>query len=149
MDKELELLISEKEVTVKGKQVIVKKISMLDTIRIASGLSGIVASVLKEDNAFGVALAKITYTPENGEDATVIKIMGLLEMIGLIGEDGVDMLKQVISRATTLTNQEIEDLDLLEGIDLIQDIYEVNEGFFKKCGEKLQAKMGAPQKKKK
>ena len=69
--------------------------------------------------------------------------MGLLEMIGLIGEDGVDMLKQVISKATTLTNQEIEDLDLLEGIDLIQDIYEVNEGFFKKCGEKLQEKMSS------
>lgn len=148
MDKELELLTSEKEVTVKGKQVIVKKISMLDSIRIASGLSGVVANVLKEDSAFGAALAKITYTPEKGEDDTVIKIMGLLEMIGLIGEDGVNIIKQIISKSTTLTNKEIEDLDLLEGTDLLFDIYEVNESFFEKCGKRLQERLN-PKKAKK
>lgn len=144
VDKELELLISEKELEFGDKQVVVKKISMLDTIRIASRLSDIITKVMDDSDVFSTAVAKLAFEPENGEDATAIRVMGLLELLGALGEDGADLLKNIIAKSTTLTPAEVEDLDIVEGLDIIMSVYEVNRGFFMKCGKKLMAKMEKP-----
>ena len=141
-DKELELLLSEKEVKFGDKDVVVKKLSMLDTIRIASNLSSVVANMMSNSDAVSGAIAKIGFKSEdNSGDESMIRVLGFVEILGLIGDEGVDLLKSVIDKSTTLTPQEIEDIDLIDGIDLIQAIYEVNKGFFKKCGKKLEEKM--------
>ena len=142
VNEELELLLSEKEVTFGDKKVVVKKLSMLDTIRIASNLSNVVANVMSNSDAVSSAIAKIGFKSEdNSGDESMIRIMGFIEMLGLIGDDGVDLLKSIIDKSTTLTAQEIEDIDLIDGMDLLQAIYEVNKGFFKKCGKKLEEKL--------
>lgn len=142
VNEELELLLSEKEVTFGDKKVVVKKLSMLDTIRIASNLSNVVANVMSNSDAVSSAIAKIGFKSEdNSGDESMIRIMGFIEMLGLIGDDGVDLLKSIIDKSTTLTAQEIEDIDLVDGMDLLQVIYEVNKGFFKKCGKKLEEKL--------
>ena len=140
VEKELELLLSEKEIKFGDKEVVVKKLSMLDTIRIASNLSEIIAQVVNNEEAVSSAIAKLSFKSEDGDD-TLIRIMGFIELLGLVGDDGVDFIKSIINKSTTLTGAEIESIDLVDGIDLLTSIYDVNEGFFKKCGKKLQEKM--------
>ena len=147
-DKELELLISEKELEFGDKQIVVKKISMLDTIRIASSLSDIIVKVMDDSDTFSTAIAKITFESEDGEDVTPIKIMGFLELIGAVGDDGVELLKNIIVKSSNLTPAELEDIDIVDGVDLVSAVYEVNKGFFMKCGKKLMAKMEKKKQKK-
>lgn len=150
MDKELELLISEKEVEVGGKQVVVKKISMFNTVRIASQISSVVAKVMEDTDRFTLSLAKVMYQPPEGEeDDMAVRLMGIVEIFGAIGDDGVDLLKNIITKSTNLTAEDAEELDIIEGVDILTSIYEVNKGFFVKCGKKLQEKMKKPTKTKK
>ena len=43
---ELEVLLADKEVTVNGNKVVVKRLSFLDTLRLTQHLSGIVTGLL-------------------------------------------------------------------------------------------------------
>ena len=78
-----------------------------------------------------------------------MRLMGVVEIFGAIGDDGVDLLKNIITKSTNLTAEDAEELDLIEGVDILTSIYEVNKGFFVKCGKKLQEKMKKPTKTKK
>ena len=142
-NEELELLISEKELTVNDKQVVVKKISMLNTIRIASNISDIVAKALSDTTAISSAIAKMMYKEEkDGEEYGFgIQATGVIELLGIIGDDGVSVIKDIIIKSTNLTGVEVEELDIVDGVDILLAIYEVNKGFFMKCGKKLQEKM--------
>lgn len=143
-DKEMEALLSEKEIVINDKQVIVKRIALLDTIRLTSNLSSIVASVLSNDRTFNLAVGKILYSAGEGEseeDVNNIRALGVVELIGLIGDDGVDLLKSLIMKSTNLSLADVEHLDCLDGIDVLSAIYEVNKGFFKKFIGKLREKM--------
>lgn len=162
MDKEMEVLLSEKELTFGDKTVVVKRIALLDTIRLASQISEIVSQVLSNDKIFGNAMGKLLYSgrPEKDKDGndiaydgeetadeiSSIRIMGAVELIGLIGDDGIELLKSLMQKSTNLTAQELENIDCVDGIDIIAEIYEVNKSFFGKCMSKLKEKM--PKKKK-
>ena len=157
MDKEMEVLLSEKEIKLGDRTVVVKRIALLDTIRLASHISEIVGSVMGNSALFDNAVGKILYSGRPVQDAegkeiryeneeTVndingIKVLGIVEFIGLIGDDGVDLLKDLIVKSTNLNESEIEDIDCIEGIDLISEIYTVNKSFFEKCMSKLGDKM--------
>lgn len=163
MDKEMELLLSEKEVTVGNKNVVVKRIALLDTIRLASQLSDIVSTVLNSNKDFDVALYKIFYNggrkDEDGNDIkeseneiNAIRFAGILELIGLVGDDAVNFLKNLIVKSTNISFEDVESVDASDGIDLLFTIYEVNKNFFKKCMSKLkgiQEKVETKEKKKK
>ena len=152
-NEELELLISEKELAIGDKTVVVKKISMLDTIRIAASISDLVARVMNDTNAFSTAIAKMMYKEEMAEDGESyglgIQAAGVIELLRIIGDDGVSVIKNIIVKSTNLTGVEVEELDLVDGIDLLITIYEVNKGFFTKCGKRLQEKLGSQKEKKK
>ena len=140
MDKEMELLLSEKEITLDGKQVIVKRIALLDTMRLTTHLSDVVSSVLSNESAFNKAMGKILFNGnENSTEADInsIKALGIVEMIGLIGEDGADFIRDLILKSTNLSSEDVEKIDCLSGIDLLTTIYEVNKSFFVKCMSKL------------
>lgn len=138
-DKEMELLLSEQEMTINGKKVVIKKIALLDTIRIASKISDVVARILGNPEAFDGILARVTYAKEGASEEEIngVRITGLIDLFGLIGEDSVDIIKYVIEKSTTLTADEAEEVDCLEGIDLVTEIYKVNKSFFAKCWSKL------------
>lgn len=163
MDKEMDLLLSEKEIVLGEKKVIVKKIALLDTIRLASQLSDIVSTVLNSNKDFDVALYKIFYNggrkdedgneiKESEAELNTIRISGILEIIGLLGDDAVNFLKNLIIKSTNISFEDAEKVDASDGIDLLFIIYEVNKSFFKKCMSKLkglQTKLETKEKKKK
>lgn len=143
---ELEVLLADKEVTVNGNKVVVKRLSFLDTLRLTQHLSGIVTRIINDADTFSSALTKIMYKSDNPETDTVIRANGLLEIINSLGEDGIEFLMDIIVKSTSLTEDEIEEIDCEAGIDLAFDIYEVNKGFFMKCLKKLKPLMEAPKK---
>ena len=150
MNKEMELLLSEKEVKLaNGKRVVVKRIALLDTIRLTARLSGIVGAVMNSSENFTSALAKIAYSGElvgGGKDTesniNSIRMMGIVEAFNIIGEDGTELLKDILVKSTTLTDEDVEQIDCVDGIDILFDIYEVNKSFFGKCWSKLKGKVG-------
>lgn len=139
-DKEMELLLSEQEMTVSGKKVVIKKIALLDTIRIASKVSDVVAKILGNAEAFDGILARITFKSDEEDKTNGIRMTGIIDLFGLIGDDSVDIIKYIIEKSTNLTPEETEEVDCLEGIDLLSGIYEVNKSFFGKCLSKLAGK---------
>jgi len=147
MDKEMELLLSEKELVINDKRIVVKRIALLDTIRLAARLSEIVSIALNSSEAVTSALYKISYSGnpnvENETDESInsIRITGLFEIFGILGEDGTSLLKDVIVKSTNLSDVEAEQIDCVDGIDLISTIVEVNAGFFKKLSNKLKEKL--------
>lgn len=147
MDKEMEVLLSEKEIKLNGKRVVVKRIALLDTLRLASRLSGIVGLALNSSDGVVSAIAKISYAGnseidgETESDINGIRIAGLAELLGLLGEDGTELLKDLIVKSTNLTDAEVENIDSVDGIDLIETIIEVNKDFFVKFVNKLKEKI--------
>lgn len=147
MDKEMDLLLAEKEIKVNGKKVIVKRIALLDTIRLASHLSEIVGVALNSSDNVVNAVAKVTYQGskdiegETESDINGIRIAGLVEILGLLGNDGTDLLKDIILKSTNLSEEDVENIDSVDGIDLIETIIEVNKGFFVKSMNKLKEKI--------
>ena len=142
---EMDLLLSEKELKIGDKRVVIKKISLLNTIRLASHLSEIAGRVVQNSELSASALSKLTFNDENqAEQANAIRMMGLVELLGIIGEDGADIVTDLIVKSTNLTDEEAEQIDVDEGIDLLFGIYEVNKGFFMKLSNKLQKKMKKP-----
>lgn len=143
MDKETELLLSEHEVNINGRKVIVHKLSLLDTIRLATHLSEVAGSVIRQSELSSRALSKIVYKADNADEGTInnIRLLGVVELLGIVGDDGAELLKDIIVKATNLNEEEAEQLDAVDGIDLVADIYEVNKGFFMKFTSKLKEKL--------
>ena len=133
---EMDILLAEKELTFGTKRVVVKKYSLLDTVRLAASASGIVNRIVKESESFSSAISKIMI---NTDDSTSngIKIIGAIELFDLIGDDGIVFLRDAISKATTLDLDEIEELGLDEGIEVVMEIYKVNKSFFMKSMNKV------------
>ena len=152
-DKELDILLANKEVKIGDKTVVVHRFSLLDTVRLASHLSGIAATILGNTDTTAIALNKIMYNPENmdeemAQSVNSIRFMGMIELLGVLGNEGADLLADLLIKGTNLTAEEIEDLDGLDGIDLLFDLYEVNKGFFTKFMSKLEKKIPKQKRKK-
>ena len=142
---EMDLLISEKERKIGDKKVVVKKISLLNTIRLASHLSEIAGRVVQNSELAASAITKLTFSEgENEQQVNGVRLMGIVELLGIIGEDGADIVTDLIVKSTNLTDEEAEQIDVDEGIDLLFGIYEVNKGFFTKLSNKLQKKVKKP-----
>lgn len=142
---EMDLLLAEKELKIGDKRVVIKRISLLNTIRLASHLSEIAGRVVQNSELSASALSKLTFNDESqAEQANAIRMMGLVELLGIIGEDGADIVTDLIVKSTNLTDEEAEQIDVDEGIDLLFGIYEVNKGFFTKLSNKLQKKVKKP-----
>lgn len=140
MDKEMELLLSEKEVDFADKKIVVKRFSLLDTIRLASQASGVVAHILSNDEASANALTKLSFTGSTDNETNGVRIMGLLEILSILGDEGIDFIKNCISKSTNLDYEDVEKIDSVDGIDLIFAIYEVNKSFFNKLLDKTAKK---------
>ena len=149
-DKELDILLANKELKVGDKLVVVKRFSLLDTIRIASHLSSIAGMILNATDATATALNKVMYNPteEGVSEQTVnsIRFMGMLELIGILGEEGADLMADIIAKGT---RDEVEEIDAIDGVDILFTLYEVNKGFFTKFMNKLEKKMPKAKKEKK
>lgn len=147
MDKEMEVLLSEKELNIGGKRVIVKRIALLDTIRLASHISEVVSVAVNSSEAVTNALYKVAYSGnpevenETEENINGIRVTGILEILGILGDDGTNLLKDLIVKSTNLTDEEAEEIDCVDGIDLVATIFEVNKGFFGKLSNKLKEKL--------
>ena len=79
---------------------------------------------------------------ESDEAKNAVRVSGVLELIGLAGDDAVELLKLIIVKSTDLDRESVEALDSLDGIDLLETIYKVNKSFFVKCMTKLKEKVG-------
>lgn len=152
-DKELDILLANKELKIGDKLVVVKRFSLLDTIRIASHLSSLAGMILNATDATATALNKIMYNPteEGVSEQTVnsIRFMGMLELIGILGEEGADLMADIIAKGTNLDRDEVEEIDAIDGVDVLFTLYEVNKGFFTKFMNKLEKKMPKAKKEKK
>ena len=139
---EIDLLLSDKEVNVSGKKVVVHKISLLDSIRLTAGLSGIVGKVIEDSDATASAITKLTFSSdkETSDNLKVIHLVGVAELVSVIGDDSADIIKDIVSKTTNMTDEDIEEMSAEDGIDILFDIYEVNKGFFTKFMNKLQKK---------
>ena len=152
-EKELDILLANKEVKIGDKLVVVHRFSLLDTIKIASHLSGLAGMVLNSTDATATAINKLMYRPidDNVSEQTVnsIRFMGLLELIGILGDEGADLVADILRKGTNMTTDEIEELDALDGVELLFDLYEVNKGFFTKLLNKLEKKIPKAKREKK
>ena len=141
MNKEMEVLLAEREATVNDKKIIVKRYSLLDTIRLAAHASSIVASVIQDSDKTASAITKLTFKGNNQIENNSIRMLGLVELLSIVGEDGVYLLKELLVKSTNLDEDEVEEIDLVDGIDLVFAMYEVNKGFFMKFMKKLEKKI--------
>lgn len=139
--KEMDLLLSEKERKIGEKRIVVKKISLLDSIRLASNLSAVAANIVDNSQLTASALTKLTFKDDNDpQQTTGVRVLGFVEMLGIVGDVGADIVNDLIVKSTNLTDEEVEDVSLEDGVDLLFDIYEVNKDFFTKLKNKLQKK---------
>lgn len=144
---EMEVLLAEREVPIGDKKIIVKRYSLMSTIKIASKASGIATAFLSNSEVTASAFAKLTVNSDS-EDLTAIRLLGMIELISMLGDTGAEFIRTCIAYATVLTDEEIDDLDPDAGIDLIMSIFEVNKGFFTKCLNKLKVVTPVVQEKK-
>ena len=75
--------------------------------------------------------------------------MGLLELIGILGDEGAELMADIIKKGTNLDSTEVEELDALDGVEILFTLYEVNKGFITKLLTKLEKKMPKTKKEKK
>ena len=136
----MELLLSEQEIKVDGKTVIVHKLAMLDTIRLASQMSSLAAAIVNNSEVAANAIGKLAINSGDINSDNAIRLIGMVEIIGLVGEDAADLIQNIIVKSTNLTEDEAELISAEEGIDLLFKIYEVNKSFFKKFLQKLKEK---------
>ena len=137
---EMELLLSEQEIKVDGKTIIVHKLAMLDTIRLASQMSSLAAAIVNNSEVAANAIGKLAVNSGDINSDNAIRLIGMVEIIGLVGEDAADLIQNIIVKSTNLTEDEAELISAEEGIDLLFKIYEVNKSFFKKFLQKLKEK---------
>ena len=137
---ELDVLLAEQEIKVDGKVVVVHKLAMLDTIRLASQMSSLASAIVNNSEYAASAIGKFTINSGDAVSDNAIKVIGLVEILGLVGEDAADLIQSIVTKSTNLTEEEAEQISAEEGIDLMFKIYEVNKGFFTKFLKKLQEK---------
>ena len=143
LKEEMELLLSEKEVTLGDKKIIVHKISLIDSIKMTSYLSNIVSKLMNDFDGVAQALAKLTISDDdNDKEAMQIRAVGAVELLAFIGEDSADFISNLIAKTTNVPEDEVGNISAEDGIDLLFDIYEVNKSFFTKFMSKLQKKAG-------
>lgn len=160
-DKEMELLLSEKELKLGGKRIIIKRISLLDGMRLTKEISNVASMAISQSGIVSNAIMKLAFTggarlDENGEalkdkdgneislsdeEVNSIRVSGILEIFNVLGDDVVDLIKDLIVKSTNLTDDEAEEIDCVDGVDLIAEIIEVNKPFFQKLSSKLKEKM--------
>ena len=139
-NEEMELLLSDQEVKVNGKTVTVHKFPMLAAIRITAKLSKLVGKAIKdEESASNVETAfnALILGGSDTDDSKAYLAYGIRIFMEMFGEPLVDIISDVIYKSTDLGKDDIETIDLEEGIDLLTAIYEVNKGFFTKFMNKL------------
>ena len=139
---EMDLLLAEREIKVGTKKFIVKKISMLNAIRLTTKLSDVVKRLMEDSDSFSRAMSELSYVNEKDNRATQsIRVLGVIDLISMLGEDGVDFIKELILKSTTMEEEDVEAVSLEDSVDLIESIYEVNEGFFTKFTKKVNEKL--------
>lgn len=139
---EMDLLLAEREIKVGTKKFIVKKISMLNAIRLTTKLSDVVKRLMEDSDSFSRAMSELSYVNEKDNRATQsIRVLGVIDLISMLGEDGVDFIKELILKSTTMEEEDVEAVSLEDSVDLIESIYEVNEGFFTKFTKKVTEKL--------
>ena len=139
-NEEMELLLSDQEVKVNGKTVIVHKFPMLAAIRITAKLSKLVGKAIKDEESTSnveTAFNALILGGSDTEDSKAYLAYGIRIFMEMFGEPLVDIIGDVIYKSTDLGKDEIEAIDLEEGLDLLVAIYEVNKGFFTKFMSKL------------
>lgn len=139
-ENEIEVLLSEQEIKVDGKVVVVHKLAMLDTIRLASQMSSLASAIVNNSEVASNAINKFAVNSGDANSDNAIRIIGMVEILGLVGEDAADLIQNIIVKSTNLSIEEAEAISAEEGIDLLFSIYEVNKGFFKKFLQKLKEK---------
>jgi len=139
-NKEMELLLSEQEIKVDGKVVIVHKLAMLDTIRLASQMSSLAAAIVNNSELASSAIGKLAVNSGDVNSDNAIRLIGMVEILGLVGEDAADLIQNIVVKSTNLDYDEAEAISAEEGLDLLFKIYEVNKSFFKKFLQKLKDK---------
>ena len=142
LKEEMELLLSDKEVTLGDKKIIVHKISLIDSIKMTSYLSNSVSKLMNDFDGVAQALAKLTIGEDNDKEAMQIRAVGAVELLAFIGEDSADFISNLIAKTTNVPEDEVDSISAEDGIDLLFDIYEVNKSFFTKFMSKLQKKVG-------
>lgn len=160
-DKEMELLLSEKEIKLGGKRIVVKRISLLDGMRLTKEISNVASMAIGQSGVVSNAIMKLAFTggarlndkgeaikDKDGkeinltdEEVNSIRVSGILEIFNVLGDDVVDLIKDLIVKSTNLTDEEAENIDCVDGVDLIAEIIEVNKPFFQKLSSKLKEKM--------
>lgn len=141
---EMDLLLAEREIKVGTKKFIVKKISMLNAIRLTTKLSDVVKRLMEDSDSFSRAMSELSYVNEKDNRATQsIRVLGVIDLISMLGEDGVDFIKELILKSTTMEEEDVEAVSLEDSVDLIEAIYTVNEGFFTKFTKKVNEKLAA------
>lgn len=138
--KEMELLLSEQEIKVDGKNVVVHKLAMLDTIRLASQMSSLAAAIVNNSDAAANAIGKLAVNSGDANSDNAIRLIGMVEILGLVGEDAADLIQNIVVKSTNLDYDDAEAISAEEGLDLLFKIYEVNKSFFKKFLQKLKEK---------
>lgn len=137
---EMELLLSEQEIKVDGKTVVVHRLAMLDTIRLASQMSSLAAAIVNNSEVAANAIGKLAVNSGDLNSDNAIRLIGMVEILGLVGEDAADLIQNIVVKSTNLTKDEAELISAEEGLDLLFKIYEVNKSFFKKFLQKLKEK---------
>ena len=61
---EIDLLLAEREIKVGTKKFIVKKISMLNAIRLTTKLSDVVKRLMEDSDSFSRAMSELSYVNE-------------------------------------------------------------------------------------
>lgn len=139
-NEEMELLLSDQEVKVGGKTVLVHKFPMLAAIRITAKISKLVGKAIKDEESTSnveTAFNALMLSGSNAEDSKAYLAYGVRILMEMFGETLVDIIGDIIHKSTDLGKEEIEAIDLEEGLDLLTVIYEVNKGFFTKFMNKL------------
>ena len=145
MEKEMELLLNtEKEVKIGNKKVVVHKISMLDSIKLASHLSVIATALIANSDATAKALTMLQVGDNEEEDNSNVRLLGIAQLLAILGTEGADLLGDIIEKCTNLEEEEVAQIHAEDGIDLLFEIYEVNKSFFTKLSQKLKEKVATP-----
>lgn len=138
---EMDLLMSDKEIKVNGKRIIVHKYPMLSAIRLTSKLSNLVGKALSNDDsvkAIDTAFKAMVVEGDTEAETKGYRLYAIRTLLEMLGDELVDIISDVIVKSTNLNDEEVEDIDLEAGLDLLFTIYEVNKGFFTKFTKKLQ-----------
>ena len=125
MQNEMDIIIGEKIVQVGGEDITIKKFSFKQGQLVAINIAKLVKTLLNytEEVAFGINLIKENSNP-------IEAITGLSCILASLEPKDVDNFNEIIRIGAKLSKEQMEELDLEEGIELVVAMYEVNKSFF-------------------